>query len=270
MASSVPLRMPSSGRCSYDWSARWPGRQMVVWPTSVVPPISKCSRARRSLSFVSRTQAEEMRLTKYTHATIVLEKDGASLVIDPGVYTPQAADLVGASAGVLITHDHPDHMAHQVVVDALEARSELRVWAPTTVASALGSHDGRVVGVAAGDTFEVGGFTVRVFGGHHATVHADIPVSDNVGYLVDGEVFHPGDSYDVPEAAVGTLLVPTGGPWARIGDAVDFIRAVGPTRSVQIHELPLSDLGRNASVQIASGLTGMPLMSLSDGETISV
>jgi glyoxylase-like metal-dependent hydrolase (beta-lactamase superfamily II) len=194
-----------------------------------------------------------MRLTKYTHATIVLEKDDASVVIDPGVFTPQAADLIGASAGVLITHDHPDHMAHQIVVDALAARPELRVWAPIPVASALGSHDGRVVGVVAGDTFEVAGFSVTVFGGRHATVHADIPVS-----------------YDVPEAAVGTLLVPTGGPWTRIGDAVDFVRAVGPKRSVQIHELPLSDLGRNAAVQIASGLIGMPLMWLADGETITV
>src|SRR6266540_4001154 len=49
-----------------------------------------------------------MRLVKYTHACVRLERDGAVLVIDPGTFSEREA-LAGASA-VLVTHEHYDHL----------------------------------------------------------------------------------------------------------------------------------------------------------------
>jgi L-ascorbate metabolism protein UlaG (beta-lactamase superfamily) len=211
-----------------------------------------------------------MDLTKYAHATVMLTKDGTSVVLDPGTLTPGAADLVRLSAAVLVTHDHPDHFDRPLVEAALEAQPELRVYAPVSIVATLTAHADRVVGVTASDSFDVAGFSVSVFGAHHAVVHAEIPVSDNVGYLVDGNVYHPGDAYTVPTAEVTTLLVPTGGPWVRIGDAVDFIRAVHPKRTIQIHDLPLSDAGRTSSAHIVEMLTGMPLITLHPGDALTV
>ena len=48
-----------------------------------------------------------MRLTKLEHACVRLEKDGATLVIDPAAWSMPRA-LEGASA-VLVTHEHFDH-----------------------------------------------------------------------------------------------------------------------------------------------------------------
>ena len=50
-----------------------------------------------------------MKLTKFEHAALVLEKDGATLVVDPGAYShdfiiPKRVD------GIIITHEHPDHL----------------------------------------------------------------------------------------------------------------------------------------------------------------
>ncbi|HXO14185.1 MAG TPA: MBL fold metallo-hydrolase [Mycobacterium sp.] len=45
-----------------------------------------------------------MRITKLGHSCVRLEKDGAVLVIDPGVWTDAAAALAGAAA-VMITHE---------------------------------------------------------------------------------------------------------------------------------------------------------------------
>ena len=50
---------------------------------------------------------------------------------------------------------------------------------------------------------------VRAYGGRHAVIHPDLPPVANLGYLVDGSVYHPGDSFDVPaDATVDTLFVP--------------------------------------------------------------
>ena len=211
-----------------------------------------------------------MDLTKHTHATVVLREGDRTLVIDPGAYTPNSAELVAGTNAVLVTHDHPDHFDAGVLTAALDAQPELRVWAPADVVAEVGEHDGRVTTVSAGDTFQAAGFDVAAFGGDHAVIHADVPGMSNVGFLVDGKVFHPGDSYFVPEARIETLLVPTSGPWAKLGELVDFVRAVAPTRAVQIHDLMLSEVGKQSFAQFAGQLTGTELTTLADGDTITV
>jgi hypothetical protein len=84
---------------------------------------------------------------------------------------------------------------------------------------------------------------VRVYGEWHAEVHQDIPRIGNIGFLVDGNVFHPGDAFTVPEAPVRTLLLPVHGPWSRTGQLVDWVRAVGPGRCVAVHDGALNDVG---------------------------
>ncbi|MDJ0345944.1 hypothetical protein QMK19_35515 [Streptomyces sp. H10-C2] len=66
----------------------------------------------------------------------------------------------------------------------------------------------------------------------------------NLGFIVDG-VYHPGDSLFVPAEAVDTLLVPASGPWVKHGEAVEFVRAVGPARSFPIHDAHFSEVGRD-------------------------
>ncbi|MEU6337683.1 MBL fold metallo-hydrolase [Streptomyces cellulosae] len=214
-----------------------------------------------------------MKLTKHAHACVSLEKDGTRLVIDPGTFTPDAAEAVAQADAVLITHEHFDHFDEQVVAAALEARPGLHVYGTAAVAAALGSHDGRVHVVAAGDTFRVGSVSVGVHGHLHARIHPDIPCPDNVGYLLDdGAVHHPGDAYCVPDAPVRTLLLPTSGPWTKLGEAADYVRAVKPERVVEIHELMLSELGRRSTARLLgeNGLTGIPVEHLEPGATVQV
>ena len=207
---------------------------------------------------------------KHTHATVVLTKDDATLVRDPGTYTPESAALVGATTAVLVTHDHPDHFDAAVLRAALDAQPALRVWAPENVAEMLGSHDGRVVAVAAGDCFEAAGFAVAVFGERHAAVHAGLPPMGNVAYLIDGNVYHPGDSCFGPDTAVETLLGPAAGPWTKVGEGADFVRAAQPSRSIRIHDLTLSEIDAASFAQFTGELTGVPLTVLGIGESVMV
>ncbi|MFD9701832.1 MBL fold metallo-hydrolase [Lentzea sp. NPDC059081] len=211
-----------------------------------------------------------MKLTKFAHACVTLEKEGAKITLDPGTLTPGAKDAVHGSAAVLITHEHFDHFDDALLAEALDADRELRVFGPRSVVEKLGDRDGRVQAVAAGDTVHIGAFSVSVHGDRHAPIHADVPCVDNVGYLVDGTVFHPGDAYLVPEAPVDTLLLPTSGPWTTLGGAVEHVRAVQPRQVVQIHELMLSELGQNATRTFLAGLTGIEEVVPAPGESIEL
>jgi L-ascorbate metabolism protein UlaG (beta-lactamase superfamily) len=184
-----------------------------------------------------------MQLTKHVHACVTLAKDDARIVIDPGTLTPDAAQAVAAAEAVLITHEHFDHVDVDLIARALEARPELRVLGPASVMERWSAHRGQVSAVKAGDRLTVAGFDIAVFGDLHASIHRDIPRVTNVGYLVDGSLYHPGDAYHVPDAAVDTLLLPTSGPWTKLGEAADYVRAVAPQHLVQIHEVMLSQIG---------------------------
>jgi len=211
-----------------------------------------------------------MKLTKYAHACVALEKDGSRIVLDPGTFTPDAKDAVAGAAAVLITHEHFDHFDDALLAAALETDPELRVFGPRAVLDKLGDHDGRVRVLAVGDTLDVDGFGIAVHGGQHAAIHADIPRVDNLGYLVDDSLFHPGDAYFAPEAPVDTLLLPTSGPWTKLGEAADYVRAVKARQVVQIHELMLSDLGQQSTRAILAGLTGVEIALLTPGQDVEL
>ena len=87
------------------------------------------------------------------------------------------------------------------------------------------------------DIFHIGDITVKGVGGQHAMVHPEIPVLRNTGYLIgDGDFYHPGDSFYVPEEPVDVLGLPTGGPWLKVSEVVDFLRLVAPRVALPIHE----------------------------------
>jgi L-ascorbate metabolism protein UlaG (beta-lactamase superfamily) len=213
-----------------------------------------------------------MELTKHTHACVTLDKEGSRLLLDPGTFTPNAAELAASAGTILITHEHVDHFDEEAIAVALEARPELRVYGPAAVVDRWQARPGQVMRVVEGERFEVDGFEVDVFGGLHAPIHQDIPQVANVGYLIDGRVYHPGDSYYVPAAPVTTLLVPTSGPWTKFGEAVDFVRAVSPQSAVQIHEIMLSEVGQQSMAMFISPkmLTDVSLTILPVGDTITV
>jgi L-ascorbate metabolism protein UlaG (beta-lactamase superfamily) len=212
-----------------------------------------------------------MRLTKLVHACVRLEKDGAVLVIDPGAYSgPDSMD--GADA-VLITHEHFDHMQPDTLRAALSGNPGLRVWAGSSVAGQFTDLGDRVRAVAHGDEFTAAGFTVHVYGSRHALLHPEIPVVENVGFLVDGEVFHPGDALTVPEDPVGTLLLPISGPWLKLSDMIDYGRAVAPRRGYAIHDALLSPIGLGLIERflgLAAGTTGAVFSRLEPGTTVDL
>jgi L-ascorbate metabolism protein UlaG (beta-lactamase superfamily) len=182
------------------------------------------------------------RLTKYSHSCVRFDDGDRSLVIDPGTLSETDAALDGAG-GVLITHEHPDHLDVDAVRSAAGADPRLRIWAPSGVAASLGDLGEQVVAVAPGESFEAVGFAVETFGGQHGLLHPTVPVVQNNCYLIDGAVYHPGDSVIVPTKQVQTLLVPIHGPWSSTADVIDFVVSVRAPKAIQIHDGMLNERG---------------------------
>jgi L-ascorbate metabolism protein UlaG (beta-lactamase superfamily) len=189
-----------------------------------------------------------MRLTKLGHSCVRLEKDGRALVIDPGVWSGGGA-LDGAAA-VLITHEHADHLDAGAVRSALAADRRLQLWTTAPVAAQLAEFPGQVHAVSDGDEFRAAGFAISVHGRDHALIHPDIPAVPNVGFAVDGTVFHPGDAFTVPGGPVPVLLVPVSAPWLKFAEVIDYVRAASPGQSIAIHDELLNANG----LQLAGNL----------------
>ncbi|WP_433328543.1 MBL fold metallo-hydrolase [Spirillospora sp. CA-294931] len=183
-----------------------------------------------------------MRLTKLGHACVRLQKDDRTLVIDPGAFTPEGDALDGASA-VLVTHEHPDHFDADRLRAAMAADPSLSVWTSRAVAGSLADLGGRVHEVGHGDSVDVAGFEVHVYGEDHEILHPDVPPIPNTGFLVDGQVFHPGDALTVPDEPVPTLCLPGNAPWMKVPEMYSYLRAVAPERAYVVHDGLLNDFG---------------------------
>jgi L-ascorbate metabolism protein UlaG (beta-lactamase superfamily) len=212
-----------------------------------------------------------VQLTKLGHACVVFSDGDRRLVVDPGSFTEDSA-WDGASA-VLITHEHADHFLADRTRAALDADPALEVWTNPAVAAQLEGAGRRVHTVGAGDALTVAGFDVQVHGEWHAVIHPDIPRVRNVGFLVAGQVFHPGDALTVPDTAVPTLLVPAHAPWSKTGELIDYVREVRADRAYGVHDGLLNDrgLGLVAGVLGERGPgTPTPYTRLAPGDSVEL
>ncbi|MDI6105423.1 MBL fold metallo-hydrolase [Actinoplanes sp. NEAU-A12] len=208
-----------------------------------------------------------MRLVKFTHACVRLEDGDRRLLIDPGVWTePEAFDGV---TDILVSHEHDDHIDLAKVV---ALASPVRIFAPEPVL-ALAEKAGiaeAVTVIAPGDEFTVAGFRAAVVGGRHAEIYDGLPGCPNVGYVVEG-VYHPGDSYFVPEVPVSTLLVPAAAPWGRHREAIEMARAIAPERAFPIHDRMLSaDVGYANFDAWMEGKAGTDYSRIPLGEAVTL
>ena len=202
-----------------------------------------------------------MHLTMLGHSCMRLEAGGRTLVIDPGIFSDRSA-LDGADA-VLVTHEHADHFDADFIRGAMAANPALELWSNASVAGGLADLGDRVHVAAAGDVVDPAGFSVAVQGELHAEIHPEIPRVRNICFLVNGDIFHPGDSLTRSGTPVRTLLLPVNAPWLKFADGVEWARSIRPELVVAIHDGFLNDRG----LALVDPLLGSPLLA-GDGPAV--
>lgn len=190
-----------------------------------------------------------MQITHFGHSCLLVEVGDSRILFDPGTFSHGFEGLTDLDA-ILITHQHPDHCDVARLPDLVAANPQAARYADPQTTAKL--NDDNVAGpwtaAQAGTEVGVRGLTVRATGGRHAVIHPDIPVIDNVAYVLDtpeqrGAFMHPGDSFYIPFEPVDVLALPSAAPWMKLSESVDYLRAMAPRVAVPIHQALLSDAG---------------------------
>jgi L-ascorbate metabolism protein UlaG (beta-lactamase superfamily) len=211
-----------------------------------------------------------MRITKYEHACFVVSIGDKKVVVDPGSFTVPLPDSNNVVA-VVITHEHGDHWTPEHLQRILENSPEARAFGPAGVAAAASDFD--ITVVKNGDEIEVTPFTLKFFGEIHAEIHSSIPLVDNVGVLINGQVYYSGDSFTQGPVGVDVLAVPSSAPWLKIGEVMDYVAEAKPKRSFPTHEMINSVLGNgmaNGRIQAVTEEGGGEFFPLTAGEFIDI
>lgn len=210
-----------------------------------------------------------MELTKYEHACFTVEKDGKTLVVDPGAFTGDITTLQNVVA-IIVTHEHGDHIDPELLDTIVKAHPSAIIMAPSAVTKGFSQYETKAV--KGGDSFAFEGFDLDFYGEQHAKIHGDIPLIDNVGVLIEDRLYYPGDSFTVPEKSVDTLALPISAPWLKIEDAIEFMKTIGARMTFPTHDAILSGTGKGVYDRVIGGfaeVAGTQYMRI-DGQTIEV
>lgn len=182
-----------------------------------------------------------MKLTKYEHACFTVEKDDQMLVVDPGNLSSDFLPSANTVA-IVLTHAHADHSDHEQIAAIIDKNPDAVIIGHPDVVSEIEVF--KTQSVNAGDKLTVGAFDLEFFGGTHALIHRSKPPVANLGVLINELVYYPGDSFTLPGRDVDTLALPVGGPWMKLGEAMDFLEVIKPRFTFPTHDAVLSDIGK--------------------------
>ena len=208
-------------------------------------------------------------ITKYEHACFVVEKEGRSIVIDPGVLTSDYSvhdDVVA----IIITHQHADHCDPEHVEAIMESNPTAVIVGPTVVTKKFSMYETRPV--EAGHGFALSGFDLDFYGGEHAQIDPSIPTIQNLGVLIEDRIYYPGDSLTIPEKSVDTLLLPISAPWVKISEVFEYMHAINARLVIPTHDAVLSLGGKtiwDGMLKSEVSSTGAIYRRL-DGDTIEI
>lgn len=182
-----------------------------------------------------------MRITKYIHSCLLIEKEADKILFDPGKFSfaegkvkpGQFNDL----SAIILTHCHPDHIDDDSLKEIIDNNQAAVVLANTEIAGKLAEKDITVEVFETG-TRTVGNFSLEAFDAPHEKLLAD-EIPQNTAYIVDKIFVHPGDSLSasvLERSGTKILALPIMAPWETELQTFEFAKKMSPKFVVPIHD----------------------------------
>lgn len=189
-----------------------------------------------------------MKITKFAHSCLLIEVDGTKILTDLGSWNPEVPDVSGLDA-VLITHEHQDHFDIEKLKALLAQNEDVKVITHVAVGEKLREAGIDYQNIEPGERIEVKGVSVESCGSDHAIIYGTTPPCRNTGYLIADKFYIPGDAlHDTPSKQIEILALPTGGPWMKVAEAIDYAKSLSPKVVIPIHDAIYTEEVRSSSI----------------------
>jgi L-ascorbate metabolism protein UlaG (beta-lactamase superfamily) len=180
-----------------------------------------------------------MKISKYIHSCILLEKKTERLLIDPGPFTfidgtVKAGDFKGVTT-ILFTHKHYDHYDIDALKETLQHNPEARVFTNRSTAEIF-NEAGISVDILEEGTITRGNFRISAYPMEHEPL--PLPVPHNTAFLINEQFLHPGDSLSekIFDIAPQALALPVAAPWLTMLSSLDFACRYRPEQVLPVHD----------------------------------
>ncbi len=183
-----------------------------------------------------------MRISKYIHSCLLVEKETDKILFDPGKYSfveglvkPEQFENLSA---IVLTHYHPDHLDEETLGKILANNSSARLLGNKETKNKLAEKGVTCEEFETG-TRTIGSFSVEALDAPHAAVlNSDAP--QNTAYLIDEILLNPGDSFAASLFAkknTPLLALPITAPWTTDPETAAFAREMSPQQIIPLHDL---------------------------------
>jgi len=189
-----------------------------------------------------------MRITKFAHSCLLIEVDGTKILTDLGSWNTEVPNVSNLDA-VLITHEHGDHFDIDKLKELLSKNPDARIITHMAVGEKLEEAGLAYTPIEPKEKIDINGVSIESCGTNHAIIYGDVSPCRNTGYLIAERFYIPGDAlHDRPSKQVEILALPTGGPWMKVSEAIDYAKSLKPAIVIPIHDAIYTEEVRSTSI----------------------
>ncbi len=207
-----------------------------------------------------------MKINKLGHCCLLIETKGKRILTDPGSHTIEAHSKLDKIDYILFTHEHQDHYHLESLKIILSNNPEAKIYANDSVSALLEKENISHIPVRHGESLALGGISIVGIGEKHAEMHKFIPLSSNLGFLIDGRLWYPGDAFTDPEREIEILALPVSGPWMKISEAVDYALKIKPRAAFPVHDGTRYGSSHNIPLKVLPS-AGIEFIPMIEGES---